>query len=436
MRRHAFVPSTVIRAGSGVLLLLLVLVAATPAHALSYGASVWTPLNSGTSQHLHGVEFVDPNTGWVVGNEGMILKTTDGGVRWTPQVSGVNNTYLSRVRFVNASTGWVVGGSGTILKTANGGVGWHSQGPGGLTGLNGLSFISETTGWAVGSGGTILKTVNGGGEWTPQDSGVTTYFDDVHFENENTGWVVGAFGTILKTTNGGTSWTPQDSGVTQSLRGVWFIDASNGWAVGDGNPNGVILKTTNGGLTWAPQTSGAGSLYSIRALDSNIAWAAGPGGIVKTLNGGATWAPQAWVPPSGLASLCMLDVNTLWAVGSSGTILKGMLPATTTITIKTAATSTYHGKTVLLSGLVTPYGMIGRNIVVWVKKPGKGYYSYSSNRTSYLLNGGAAWLYKYYFKPTMATGVYYFKASAPAPGFISSTGYVTSSSGVVTIRLR
>ena len=75
--------------------------------------------------------------------------------------------------------------------------------------------------------------------------------------------------------------------------------------------------------------------------------------------------------------------------------------------------------------------MIGKNIVVYVKKPGRTFYSYSSNRTTYLLNGKAAWQYKYTFVRGMAKGVYTYKAVAPAwPGFLTSTSPTTVSISV------
>lgn len=39
---------------------------------------------------LHGVHFVDRQTGWAVGASGAILKTLDGGRTWTPQASGTS----------------------------------------------------------------------------------------------------------------------------------------------------------------------------------------------------------------------------------------------------------------------------------------------------------------------------------------------------------
>jgi pimeloyl-ACP methyl ester carboxylesterase len=120
---------------------------------------------------------------------------------------------------------------------------------------------------------------------------------------------------------------------------------------------------------------------------------------------------------------------------ASFTVAAGQLP--TSITVRTSATTTGIGKTPILSGAVTPNGMIGVNIVVYVQKPGSARWTYSSNRTTYALGGGAAWQYKYYFKPGMTKGTYKFKAVAPAPGFASSAGFATSTSPTtVTIRVR
>jgi hypothetical protein len=103
----------------------------------------------------------------------------------------------------------------------------------------------------------------------------------------------------------------------------------------------------------------------------------------------------------------------------------------TDISIRTNATTTKIGRIPVLSGSVAPGGTIGKNTVVYVKKPGKRYWSYSSNRTVYSLGGAPAWQYKYYFKRGMTKGLYYFKAVAPEmPGVLGST------SSLITIRLR
>ena len=52
------------------------------------GGTNWNPQTSGTTQDLHSVHFADNNAGWAVGLEGTILKTTDGGMSWNSKTSG------------------------------------------------------------------------------------------------------------------------------------------------------------------------------------------------------------------------------------------------------------------------------------------------------------------------------------------------------------
>lgn len=111
---------------------------------------------SGTTQTLNGIFMLDSNTGWVVGNTGTILKTTDGGVNWSPQTSGTT-TNLRSVHFVNSNTGWAVGESGLIMTTTNGGTTWASQMSGTTQTLRRVFFIGTSNGFVTGFAGTILK---------------------------------------------------------------------------------------------------------------------------------------------------------------------------------------------------------------------------------------------------------------------------------------
>jgi hypothetical protein len=88
----------------------------------------------------------------------------------------------------------------------------------------------------------------------------------------------------------------------------------------------------------------------------------------------------------------------------------------TTITLATTSTNAMIGSVPTLSGTLTPSGTIGGNVVVYVMKPGRTYWSYSSNRTVYSHGGTPAWLYKYTFKVGMPKGIYKFKAVFPAQG--------------------
>jgi photosystem II stability/assembly factor-like uncharacterized protein len=76
---------------------------------------------------LSGVWFTDANTGVVVGGQAgcgpsisTILRTTDGGATWKPQLTGSSRALIG-VFFTDANTGWAVGEAGTILHTTTGG---------------------------------------------------------------------------------------------------------------------------------------------------------------------------------------------------------------------------------------------------------------------------------------------------------------------------
>ena len=104
---------------------------------------------------LLGVYFTDNNTGTVVGNDGAILRTTDGGQNWTPQTSGTINQ-LRAVWFADANTGTVVGDLGTILRTTDGGQTWVSQTSGVSEILLGVSFSRSfqwNSSWTTGHNG-------------------------------------------------------------------------------------------------------------------------------------------------------------------------------------------------------------------------------------------------------------------------------------------
>jgi photosystem II stability/assembly factor-like uncharacterized protein len=102
----------------------------------SNGGATWITINSGTTSTLYSVYFTNSNTGYAVGGavtmvdsglnylakpyKGTILKTTDGGATWTSQPSGTIYPLYS-VFFTDANTGYAVGEDGVILKTITGG---------------------------------------------------------------------------------------------------------------------------------------------------------------------------------------------------------------------------------------------------------------------------------------------------------------------------
>lgn len=129
--------------------------------AIYYRTADGAWIGSGRAETLYGVHLVDETTGWAVGTNGTILKTSDAGASWTAQASGTTAT-LYDVHFVDRLRGWVVGAGGTILATRDGGTTWQPQESGVSADLRGVWFTGADEGWVVGGGGVILRTTTGG----------------------------------------------------------------------------------------------------------------------------------------------------------------------------------------------------------------------------------------------------------------------------------
>ncbi len=298
-------------------LLLSVVFSNTASNAQNWN---WqNPLPQGVN--LFDVCFTNANTGYAVGQDGVILKTNDAGISWAPQNSGTTNG-ISSVYFTDADTGYAVGSGGSLLKTTDAGLNWNLL-PGASISLSSVFFTSVNVGYAAGTNGssaTINKTINGGITWTVQLTTPVTNFHAVYFCNDTTGYVVGNGGRIFKTTNAGNTWTQQISGVTTSLFSVYFTDENNGY-VGD---YGRILRTSDGGATWTSLTIFQSyELYGMYFTDSNTGYAVGRSGkILKTTNAGVSWSFLNSGTNINLRSVYFTDLNNGYAVGESGIMLK------------------------------------------------------------------------------------------------------------------
>src|SRR5438876_6889109 len=83
----------------------------------------WSPLRSGTTNALHDVYFFDATQGVAVGEQGLILRTTDGGAGWQGVTSGVKDT-LRAVSFSGVN-GISAGDSQDILYSTDSGSSWQ-----------------------------------------------------------------------------------------------------------------------------------------------------------------------------------------------------------------------------------------------------------------------------------------------------------------------
>jgi photosystem II stability/assembly factor-like uncharacterized protein len=199
-------------------------------------------------QQYRDVFFTDLIHGWVVNYE-TVLITTNGGAAWQPVNIDIWAPWS--VYFINESIGWIVGDQGKVIKTTDGGNTWVNQISNTDGDLNDVEFIDETHGWAVGTDwisgwqSLILRTLDGGVTWDPLViyDGQTLY--SVSFTDTLNGWACGSYGTIFHTDDGGITWDSQESPSSNYLIKIHFVTENIGWATGS---SGTIIKTINGGI--------------------------------------------------------------------------------------------------------------------------------------------------------------------------------------------
>ncbi len=252
--------------------------------------------------------------------------------QWALQTSGTGNNLFS-IHFTDMNNGWAVGANNTILHTTNGGTTWLPvAGPGGVPAGNsylGVRFIDSNTGW-VGGGRVAMRTEDGGANWVFDVDPVTNFSGNLFAVSSTQAWSpISGSGVRFfnRYTYSGGAITRQTFDVIASsspFLDMFFTDIDNGWAVGF---SGLIRRITNasgGSPSFAFQTSGtAQTLNGIFMLDSNTGWIAGNSGtILNTTNGGATWSPQTSGTTTNLRSVHFTSSLTGWAVGDSGLILK------------------------------------------------------------------------------------------------------------------
>ncbi len=303
----------------------------------------WQPVQSGVTSTLLDIDFVDPDHGWAVGQDGAIIATSDGGENWHRQASGFELTIRS-IDFTDSQTGWAVGHLGLILHTADGGQTWTQKGYDAALGLNlvHVRFSSPGMGWIITEGGGFtLRTSDGGATWERQPFDSAQTRSDAFILDSYHSWVVLTSGGVMSTADSGASWD-QHKGINQveiGTSGVFFLDERRGWIAGwrgkqQGVASGVqfvkyltdgmVAHTTDGGRSWTRVDADTGKfLWDVAFRDSREGWAVGSfGQTMHTTDGGRTWSVEPLVTDSTLRAITFSDPNTAWAVGENGTIVK------------------------------------------------------------------------------------------------------------------
>ncbi|MEO8209195.1 MAG: T9SS type A sorting domain-containing protein [bacterium] len=308
-----------------------------------YSQQYWLSQPSPTSSNLRTCFFVDSLNGWIGGDSGLMIRTTNKGQSWTFQNTGATYAIIS-MYFLNQRLGYAISWEidntppnyyGTrIFATSNGGNNWSNT----LLRdtnlfINSVFFLDSLNGYIGGSEGKIFYTTNSGNNWklSVMDSGIVFGFPvrEIKFHDSQNGFAVGGVfdiaGVIYKTINGGRNW-----GVTlvgpEPVNDLYYIDSVNVIGMGgDFEYGSSKVTTTDGGEVWDYHEFGFfGIANSIGFRTKEEGWASL--GIVDSFlistNGGSNWKLTGTPNGAKIYKLFFTDSRNGWAVGNNGVILK------------------------------------------------------------------------------------------------------------------
>lgn len=306
---------------------------------------VWERLSSPVSANLYRVQFVDSLTGWAAGDSGVIIKTTDGGLNWIRQESGIT-TLIRDLFFLDKNRGWGITWRenipfGTnIIFTNSGGEEWYEmEYPEEDSLFNSIKFIDSLTGYLGGEYGVIRKTTDGGFTWREvQVQGGYTHFPIINFtvNEDNYGYACGGYvdilGIIWRTTDGGANWTTTPVSA-EPIYTIEIIDSLNAIGMGgDWEYGTMIVSTTNRGESWGYLILDIyGIAQKMQFRTGHDLWVAlGNGQVLLNTNDPVTPYDDTlriWniIPTPGGASIydiVFTDSLTGFGVGDSGAIIK------------------------------------------------------------------------------------------------------------------
>jgi photosystem II stability/assembly factor-like uncharacterized protein len=129
------------------------------------GGSHWLPVTYSYSSTHSSFHFVDAWNGWLLNTyETEVLhqrfyytnihRSTDGGTTW--QLASNLNGSFTRVYFLNRFEGLIVGGNGAIMRSTDGGVAWTAEPSGTTASLNAIAHTDHI--YVGGYGGVLLRS--------------------------------------------------------------------------------------------------------------------------------------------------------------------------------------------------------------------------------------------------------------------------------------
>lgn len=244
-----------------------------------------------------------------VGWRGVVIVSDDRGATWRQAAVPVRAD-LTAVTFLDEKSGWAVGNDGVVLRTGDGGLTWTLV----LDGFRVAALMVEKyerlaaerpDDAAVGA---ALRDAKGYAAQAPARP-----FLDVFFEDPRSGYVVGNFNLILRTQDGGSTWDPQ-SLETDNPDGLnLYVGRRFADRVLLAGELGLLrLRAVGEQRFQAVRSPYEGTLFAAAGTPGAWVLAGLRGHAIRSTDAGRSWAPIDFAtPPTTFVDAATLDAHSL-----------------------------------------------------------------------------------------------------------------------------
>lgn len=252
-------------------------------------SQVWQQAQVPVQTTITAVTFVDKNTVWAVGHQGVILKSNDAGKTWVKNFDGTDLVGLLRVSLEQQ-----------VAKLTP-------------------ALAAETDEDRYDELEILLDDASYKLEDLTDESGIEIAFFDVRFLTPQLGFVIGAYGSMLKTTDGGKNWQfvgfdiPNPDGLHLN---AFATAGDNLFVVGEA---GFAMRTLDDGINWQRlDIDYQGSLFGMKG-NAEVIYSYGlRGNMFASYDAGDNWQRVDTGITNHIFAADWLTNNEILLVGAGG----------------------------------------------------------------------------------------------------------------------
>jgi photosystem II stability/assembly factor-like uncharacterized protein len=238
-------------------------------------------INIATEATINQIFFMTDKLGWVATSDGEVLSTFDGGKTWKRMQ--VTSRAINDVQF-QPRQGYIVGERGMIMKSTSGGASWDDISQNIKYNFVGVGIVNDTSIIVVGTDqnsmsktkGIIFESWDGGKSWHKHPYHLGNGYTDIAVCRPNKVYLLASKKVFHSINNGQRYFHGEYEG---SKLGFGFdFEESRGFMAGY---EGLLAHSSDHGRNWEEIPIGVTkSLYAIESLDPHSGVAVGEDGLV------------------------------------------------------------------------------------------------------------------------------------------------------------